>query len=184
MKFSLFATALVAMTIPTQLSVAVPINALADAEVDADSVWGDVKRKFISLENYCQRKLGVDAVRQTDLAELVTERTIENLTNFPKTYIEKEGWSQEIAEDLRAQAKYLAKQAECAATSYGNADDPGVLFTTQKQCKEAYDRIHHKAHLIWNDFSYKTKKPTQKISAEKMEAACNPEEMAWLVSDL
>ena len=181
MRFTLFATALVAMTIPTQLSVAVPINAVADVEADADSVWGDVKRKFISLENYCHRKLAVDAKRSTNLAELVTGRTIENKKYFPKG---KEGWSAEIAGDLDAQAKYLTKQAECAATSYGKAGDAGVLFTTQKQCKEAHDRIHNKAHLLMNDFSHWSKTPTQKISAEKMEAACNPEEMAWLVSDL
>ena len=62
-------------------------------------------------------------------------------------------------------------------------DEPGMLFTTKDQCKEARDRINVQARIIAFDENLPRDPPTQAIPQEIMDKACEPKHMAWLVGD-
>ena len=71
MKFALYSIAIVAVTIPS-MTEAVPIDAMVDAD-GQESWFGNIKRSFIPLDTYCQRKLGVEAKALADDAIELSE---------------------------------------------------------------------------------------------------------------
>ena len=184
MKFTLFTTALVAMTVPTQLGEAVPLDRTRpDIDLhywDQAPAYGALLRLKHSDKEICDAWLAqavAYAKGATDQLKYVLEHEKGPLDDVPESSeeyffrmlgLETSGrhdlgdyaWHPEIALNLFGQAYLLREQAKCL-TEYGGKNMP---LATPSQCGIAHDRIQRKARSIYHHYGWRTGKPAEKVT--------------------